>query len=130
MAVSLDITQSGSGSTEIHAAPGDTITLQLNETVYNNVLDQGADQLNSLLEPVCGVTFAFSNAGGASTILKLVQSGSGSTSISAAAGDTLTFQLAETVYSNALDQAANQANSILGPITGVIFAFSNAGGAT
>lgn len=130
MAVVLDITQSGSGSTEIHAQAGDTVTLLLSETVYSNVLDQAADQLNSILGPVTGVTFAFSNAGNAGTILYATQSGSGSTSIHAAAGDTLTFVLAETVFSNVLDQAANQLNSILGPVTGVTFAFSNAGNAS
>lgn len=128
--VTLDVTQSGSGSTEIHAQVGDTLTFLLSETVFSNVLDQAADQLNSILGPVTGLTFAFSNAGNAGSILYVTQSGSGSTSIHAAAGDTLTFVLNETVYNNVLDQAVDQLNSILGPITGVTFAFSNAGNAS
>jgi hypothetical protein len=128
--VTLDITQSGSGSTEIHAQIGDTITLQLNETVESNLLDQAADQLNSILGPPTGVIFAFSNAGGASTILRAAQSGSGTTTINAAAGDTLTFVLNETVESNVLDQATATLNDILSQPTGVIFAFSNAGTAS
>jgi hypothetical protein len=66
VAVDLDITQSGSGSTEIHGTAGDTVTFVLAETVESNVLDQATDQLNSILGPITGITFTFSNAGTAS----------------------------------------------------------------
>jgi hypothetical protein len=128
--VTLNVTQSGSGSTVIHAQIGDTITIELNETVFSNVLDQAAAQINSILGPVTGVTFAFDNSGDATNKVEFLQSGSGSTSFTAQAGDTVTFMLNETVFSNVLDQAADQLNSILGPVTGVTFAFSNSGGAS
>lgn len=128
--VTMDLTQSGSGSTELHLEVGDTLTLELNETVFSNLLDQGADQLGSIITQETGITIAFNNAGGASQKLALIQTGSASATINAESGDTVTGVLNETVFSNALDQAMNQLESILSAATGVTFAFSNSGNAS
>jgi hypothetical protein len=64
MSVVLDLTQSGSGSTEIHAEPGDTITLELASVVSNSVLAAAIAGLQGLGK-LLGVTFAINTAGGA-----------------------------------------------------------------
>jgi hypothetical protein len=129
MSVVLDFTQSGSGSTKISAQAADTITLQLAETVESGVLDNAVAAATALYN-ITGVTIAFSNAGGASQKLAAVQSGSGSTTINAQAGDTITLELAETVESGVLAVIVASLNSAFYPITGVAFAANTTGGAT
>lgn len=65
MAVVLDLTQSGSGSTEIHAEPGDTITLELASAVSNSVLAAAVTGLTGLGN-MLGIKFAINTAGEAS----------------------------------------------------------------
>jgi hypothetical protein len=129
VATVLDLTQTGSGSAEIHAAPADTITFELNATVFNNQLAYAVNQLNSVLGGVTGVSFVASAAGAAGTVLSITQSGSASTSIAAESGDTVTLELAETVFSNALAQSLNSLRSLFGTL-GVTFAVNTTGGAT
>ncbi len=137
MSVVFDLTQSGSGSAEIHAEPGDVITFELPETVYTNVLDQLASGEANGLQLVTGVTFAFNNAGAAPHLLRIAQSGSGSTTIDAQAGDVVTLALASTVFNNVAAQCVkwlNRLNSILGggfnASVGITFVLNTAGGAT
>jgi hypothetical protein len=125
----MDITQSGSSSTEIHAESGDTLTFKLNETVWNNQLAFAVGQLNSALGGITGVSFVASSAGNAATVLSITQSGSGSTSIAAENGDTVTLELAETVFSNALAIGIRELQSLLGTL-GITFAVNTTGGAT
>lgn len=129
MSVSLDFIQSGSASTKISAQPGDLITFELNSTVYNNVVGNVVDALNAVTT-ISGVTFALNPAGTASTVLSITQSGSASTVINAASGDTVTLELAETVYSNVLQSAVSAYLARLTGLTGVIFAANTSGGAT
>lgn len=129
MSVSLDFSQSGSASTKISAQPGDLITFELNSQVYNNVVGNIVAALNGVTT-ISGVLFALNTAGTASTVLSITQSGSASTSISAAAGDTITLELAETVYSNILQGAVSAYLARLTGLTGVIFAANVTGGAT
>jgi|GEM_PF-3945239 len=66
-AVSLDIIQTGSTSATLHVQPGDTITFELAETVFNNALAQAVASLNAALGSVTGaINFATSTSGGAS----------------------------------------------------------------
>jgi len=67
MAVVLDLTQSGSGSTKIAAQPGDTVSFQIANTLINDeaALATAMTALGALTA-VTGVTFTFSLAGGAS----------------------------------------------------------------
>jgi hypothetical protein len=129
MFVSLDFLQSGSATTKISAQPGDVITFELNSTVYNNVVGGIVSSLNGLTT-ICGVSFALNSAGTAVTVLNIAQSGSASTAISAASGDTVTLELAETVYSNILQSAVSAYLARLTGLTGVIFAANVSGGAT
>lgn len=64
MAVVLDVTQSGSGSTKISAQPGDTITIELASTVESSVLANAVAQLAGL-SAVTGVNFVANTSGGA-----------------------------------------------------------------
>jgi hypothetical protein len=129
MAVVLDFTQSGSGSTKISAQPADIITFELNETVWNNQLAFAVNQLNSIIGGPTGVSFVASSAGAAGTLLSITQSGSGSTSIAAENGDTITLELSETVFSNALTQTLNHLKSLFDTL-GITFAVNTTGGAT
>ena len=79
---------------------------------------------------ISGVAFALNPAGTASTVLSITQSGSASTSIAAASGDTVTLEFAETVYSNILQAAVSAYLARLTGLTGVIFAANVTGGAT
>jgi plastocyanin len=129
-AVSLDLIQTGSGSSEIHAQPGDTITFEMNQSVFSNLLTQAVNHANNVLNYVVGgVIFAVSTAGAAGTVLSITQSGSGSTSIAAEAGDTVTLEIANTVETNVL-AAAKRYLQALQDVTGVIFAINTSGGAT
>ncbi len=57
MAVTLEIIQSGSGSTTIHAEPGDTLTFRIGTSlVYANTLEYIIDHLNNTLNVTTGVT--------------------------------------------------------------------------
>ena len=64
-AVSLELTQAGSGTSAIHAESGDTITIVLASTVGNSVLANAMVNLAGLSE-ITGVTFVASTAGNAS----------------------------------------------------------------
>lgn len=64
-AVTLDVIQSGSTSATLHVENGDTITLELAETVWSNALSVAAAHLNALLSEQTGVTFAVNTTGGA-----------------------------------------------------------------
>lgn len=64
----------------------------------------------------------------AAVSLKLLQSGSGTTALHCQPADVVTIQLAETVESPALDEAVAACDGLTN-VTGVVFAFSNAGGA-
>jgi hypothetical protein len=56
-AVTLEIIQSGSASTTIHAEAGDTLTVRIgNHTIWNNILEHIADQMNTKLFNVTGVS--------------------------------------------------------------------------
>lgn len=129
MAAVLDIIQSGSGSTTISAQAGDNIAFELNSTVFNNVVNGIISSLNSITT-ITGVTFSLNSAGTASTPLNITQSGSASTVINAASGDTITLELAETVYSNVLQSAVSAYLSRLTGITNVSFAANTTGGAS
>jgi hypothetical protein len=128
MAVSLDLTQSGSASTKISASAGDTVTFLLASARENSVLANAVAGLGGLLN-VAGVTFVASAAGNGSYALTATQSGSGSTAINAASGDTITLVLAATVENDVL-AAANAYLQTITPVTGVSFAFSTAGNAS
>lgn len=137
--VVLDVIQTGSASVTIHCQPGDTLTFQLPETVFSNVLDQLASGEANGLQLVTGVTFAFNNAGAAPHALRIAQSGSGSTTIDAQDGDTITLEMAASnvAFNNVAAQAAkwlNRLNAILGGgfnvSTGITFALNTSGGAT
>lgn len=65
-AVTLDVTQTGSASATLHVENGDTITLELAETVFNNTIAIAVSHLNAALQNQCGITFAINTAGGAS----------------------------------------------------------------
>lgn len=127
-AVSLDVIQSGSGSTEIHAQPNDVITLQLSETVHSNVLDVAIAAFDGITD-VTKVAFAFSNAGGASQKLALAQSGSGSTTINAQKGDTITFELASVSQNSAMASTVARLQG-LGNLLGITIALNASGGAS
>lgn len=126
MAVSLDLTQSGSGSTVIHASSGDTVTIRVKEANCPALANAIAG-LNALTN-VTGVSIAANYSAGV-TAASLVQSGSGSTQISAASGDTVTLELAATVENDIL-ASANAYLQGLTPPTGVNFAINTAGSAS
>ena len=65
-AVKLDVTQSGSGSTEIHAQVGDTITFEIAETVHSGELANSLAAFATLMQDIAGVTVAINTTGGAS----------------------------------------------------------------
>lgn len=65
MAVTLQLTQAGSGTTSIHANPGDTVTLVLASTVENTILANAVAALAGLSQ-VTGVTFTASALGNGS----------------------------------------------------------------
>jgi|SRR5579862_33635 len=130
MAVDFDVIQSGGTSATIHASSGDTLTFLLPDTTggHNDALENAIAGLNALSN-VTGVTFAASLAGGASGVLRITQSGSGSTVLNFAAADTCTIELASTIENDQL-AAANAYLQALTPITGVIFAVNTSGGAS
>ena len=128
MAASLDLTQSGSGTTKISAANGDTVTIKLAHAAFNNTLAEAIAGLGALTQ-VTGVTVAANNAAGATVPVELRQSGGGTTAIFAANGDTVTLDLASTVENDTL-AAANTYLQGLTNQTGVKFAISLAGDAS
>ena len=67
MAVVLDLTQSGSGSTKISASSGDTITIAIADTTsgHEAALEWATTSLGALTA-ITGVTFAVSLTGNAS----------------------------------------------------------------
>lgn len=65
-AVTLDIIQTGSASATLHVEAGDTVTLELANTVQNPQLAQAVAALNSALAGETDITFAANTAGGAS----------------------------------------------------------------
>jgi hypothetical protein len=65
MAVVLDVTQSGSGSTKISAEPGDTITFELAETIHSGELANSLAGFASMIQAVHGVTVAINTTDGA-----------------------------------------------------------------
>jgi len=129
MLATLDLIQTGSGSATISAQPGDVLTFELSARVWNNQLAFAVNQLNSILGGVTGVSFVASSAGAAGTVLSITQSGSASSSIAAENGDTITLELAETVFSNLLTQTLNSLKS-LSDTLGITFAVNTTGGAT
>jgi hypothetical protein len=62
--VLISITQSGSASATLHLEQGDTITLELNETVQNPVAAQAVSQMQTVLGNF-GITVVLNPAGGA-----------------------------------------------------------------
>lgn len=127
MSVTLDFTQSGGGSTKISAANGDTITLKLASTEFNNTLANAVAGLGALTQ-VTGVAVS-ANYTAATCAVEARQSGSAATVIFAASGDTITLELAETVQSDTL-AAANVYLQQLKNQSGVSFAVNTSGGAT
>jgi hypothetical protein len=65
MAVTLTLTQSGSGSTKIHAQPGDTVTIAAASTVHNSQL-AAANTAIQQLSAITGVKFVIDATGSAS----------------------------------------------------------------
>jgi hypothetical protein len=66
MAVNLDIIQTGSTSATLHVQPGDTITLELANTVQSPFVAGIVAELIAKLGTILGVTFAANTTGGAS----------------------------------------------------------------
>lgn len=128
MAVSMDLTQSGSAATVIHAAPADTVTFLLGATVKNDVLAAALAPTDAFIR-VTGVIFEIDATGDGEYALTITQAGSASHVIQAAAGDTVTINLASVVENTVL-AAMNAYFQALTPITGVIFAISTAGNAS
>jgi hypothetical protein len=62
--VVLSLTQTGSASATLHLEPGDTITLEVNETVQNDVAAQAVSQMQTVLSNF-GITVVLNPAGGA-----------------------------------------------------------------
>ena len=65
MALVLDVTQSGSGSTKISAQPGDTITFELAETEHSGELANSLAAFGALMQAAHGVAVAVNTTGGA-----------------------------------------------------------------
>ena len=128
--VTLDLIQSGSGSTTLHVENGDTLTFLLQDTIGNqeDALENAFAGLGGLAD-VTGVTFVASLAGNGSYPLTVTQTGSASAAIDGASGDTITLELAAVVENDVLAQA-NAALAALYPITGVKFAINTSGGAS
>jgi hypothetical protein len=65
MAVTLELTQAGSGTNVIHAQPGDTITIAAASVVNNAQIAAAASALTQLTT-ITGVKFAIDTTGDAS----------------------------------------------------------------
>ena len=128
MAVTLDLIQSGSASTTIHAQSGDTLTFLLPATVQNQVMASAVAGLAGLSD-ITGVTFVASAAGNGSYPLTITQSGSGTTAIDAASGDSIAVELASTVENQVMASAVAFLAAFKS-ISGVTFTVNSAGGAS
>ena len=65
MAVVLDVTQAGSGTTKISAQSGDTITFELAETIHSGELANSLAAFATLMADIHNITVSINTTGGA-----------------------------------------------------------------